>query len=153
MPLSKIFWVGLGIGSFAYLTYVMQYRISSVPGLHYDEAYFASKAIEVNQTGVNSVHGMNTFTSSLYPALVSVIFKYFGVSIYNLRFLSVLLNLVGVLVIAIFVAMRFSVVQSLLYLLFVNLSTYFILFARVAFEVTAINHLLVSFSHFVYIHY
>ena len=144
MPYSRILLLSLVILSFAYLSYITQYKIASVPGLHYSEAYFGSKAIEINQTGVTSIHGMNVITSSFYPAFVSVFFKYFGVSIYNLRLISVLLNLVGVFLVASFIAIRFSLIQSLLYLLFVNISTYFILYARVAFEVTAFNHFLVS---------
>ena len=54
MPYSRILLLSLVILSFAYLSYITQYKIASVPGLHYSEAYFGSKAIEINQTGVTS---------------------------------------------------------------------------------------------------
>ena len=135
--------------AFAYLFLLLTYNLTGFTGLHVDEAWLGLVAAQIAESGIQSIHGMNTYSGTAFSALVSLLFVSDEISVFNLRLPGVLFNFLGMLILA-YNAYRFEGRFGfwsflILLLLFPGL---FVL-ARIAWEVTAFHFFLISIKVFV----
>ncbi len=115
-----------------------------MPGLHADEARFGLASLDVLQRGIQTIHGVNHRTGAAYPWLVSVAFRLGGTSVWTLRSVGAIANLLAVALLT-WSLHRYRSKRAVAFLLLIVVCSPFIVVnARVAWEVTALQFLLVS---------
>ncbi len=134
----------LAAAMLGYFLFILTYNLTDFTGLHVDEAWMGLNALSINEGGLQSLHGMNTYTGSLFSVLLAEVFKSIGVSVFSLRLPGAIANFIGALVLA-FIAHRHRGERgfwtlAVLLLAFPGIFA----FARVAWEVTAFHLLFVS---------
>ncbi|WP_224367537.1 hypothetical protein [Hyalangium versicolor] len=117
---------------------MMLYRFASFPGLHGDEAWTGLRALEHTERGFFTLHGMRFYAGSVYPYLLSLVFKARGASVESLRLPGLALNLAG-LGILLALLLRHSTRSAGLFLALSCTSLLLLLEARIAWEVMAWN--------------
>jgi hypothetical protein len=119
--------------------------LGTMPGLHGDEAWFGLRAVAIAAGRDLSIHGMNGYTGSLFPYLVSISFGLFGRSVTSLRAVGVAANVASLAVAAVVCAIVGERRRSALPLLvFASASMFVTSESRIAWEVAALNPLLAS---------
>ncbi|WP_276225310.1 hypothetical protein [Niabella beijingensis] len=123
------------IAVFLYFLFWWTYKLASLPGLHGDEAWFALKGVEFNQSGIHELQGMNSYTGIFQSLFDSIFFKIFHIGIIEMRVTGVILNLSAI-------AILYSVFRSLrkpktfiIFSLLLSQSALFLISPRVAWEV------------------
>jgi hypothetical protein len=117
---------------------MMLYHFASFPGLHGDEAWTGLRALEHSERGFFTLHGMRFYAGSLYPYLLSLVFKARGASVESLRLPGLVLNLTG-LGILFALLLRQSARSVGLFVALSCTSLLLLLEARIAWEVMAWN--------------
>jgi hypothetical protein len=115
------------------------YKLDTLPGLHGDEAWFGLKAELYNRSGVDRLLGMNGYTGILQSLASAVSFKYFDINVFSLRLPGVICNSITLLGVLIYLFWRHRLRTVLLFVLFLGQSGSFLLFPKVAWEVTSFN--------------
>lgn len=128
--------------SYAFL--LIFFRLSEIPGLHGDEAWFGLYASEILEGGLSSLHGLNTYTGSLYSLVISLIFKLGGVDVFTLRLTGAILNLLGLAILAINIDKYLGRISLFILFLVIFSSPHFFLYSRIAWEVCAFQFFLIS---------
>lgn len=137
----------------SYLLAVMTVNLSSFPGLHADEAWVGLNANNIIYNGVRSIHGVNTYTSSLYSALVALGFMKFGVHLFTLRFVGVFLNLLSFAIVAFSYYKYVDKKATFLYLALLLSCSSLLLFPRIAWEVCALQGFFLSIKFSILLKY
>lgn len=115
------------------------FRLEELPGLHGDEAWFGLTANSYSETGIKSPVGMTFYTGILQSLASFITFKYFGIGVFQLRLPGVILNFLT-LVIAVIVFVRYQQYRMLtLFMLLVMQSSIFVLYPKLAWEVTTFS--------------
>jgi len=87
---------------------------------------------------------MNTYTGSLYAWLLSWVFTYFPPDVFSLRIGGVLLNGMAMVIATWHFAKRFGLRSALVWLYLLSTSALFVFKSRLAWEVTALQNLLLT---------
>ncbi len=127
-----------------YACFLIFFGLSEFPGLHGDEAWLGIYASEMLEDGVRSIHGMNTYSGSIYSCIVSIVFRCAGINVLTLRMAGALCNVLGLLWLTIHFWKYVSVSASFVFLSVVFASPFFLLYSRVAWEVCALQFLLLA---------
>jgi hypothetical protein len=117
---------------------MMLHRFASFPGLHGDEAWAGLRALEHTERGLFTLHGMRYYAGSLYPYVLSLVFKAQGASVASLRLPGLVLNLTG-LALLLAVLFRHSTRSAGLFIALSCTSLLLLLQTRLAWEVMAWN--------------
>jgi hypothetical protein len=117
-------------------------RLDSFPGLHGDEAWVGLRAIEQQARGMFTLRGMNGYTGSLFPEIVSLVFSIIPAGIGSLRLAGAILNGLALIVTAL--ALRKRGTAALCFTLAMGSSLLFLFYSRVAWEVNALQNLLLA---------
>lgn len=117
-------------------------RLDSFPGLHGDEAWIGLRAIEQQARGMFTLRGMNGYTGSLFPEIVSLVFSIVPAGIGSLRLAGAILNGLALGVTA--HALRKRGAAALYFILTMGSSLLFLFYSRVAWEVNALQNLLLA---------
>lgn len=136
-------WAGLAL-AFAYLAAMMARRFSEFPGLHGDEAWAGLYSLRILKEGVRSIHEMNTYTGPLYGWIVSRSFAALGVEVWSLRLPGLLANAAAAALMAVHLARRIGFPSAFAWLYLLASSALFVLKSRVAWEVYALQNLLLA---------
>jgi hypothetical protein len=140
------------MGVFLYLAWLIFYRLSSLPGLHADEARFGLASINVMEYGIKTIHGVNSRTGALYPWIISLAFRLKGVNIFALRSVGAIANLAALALLTWSLHRYRGNRAVVLLLLIVLASPFFPINARVAWEVSALQFLLISIQISILLH-
>src|SRR5215831_8954145 len=142
-PMRRVWsWV-IALGC-VYLLALLSFRLAQFPGLHGDEAWLGLFALRIRDQGLYSPHEMNTYTGSLYAWLLSWVFTYFPPDVFSLRIGGVLLNGSAVVIATWHFAKRFGLGSALVWLYLLGTSALFVFKSRLAWEVTALQNLLLT---------
>jgi hypothetical protein len=137
-PLSRI----LTIALLATLTVAVTYHLPDFPGLHGDEAWAGLRALDIQQKGLFTIHGMNVYTGALFPQIVAAVFSVLGADVLSLRLPGAILNCLAVVIlVATFWRRGYS--AFIVTLLFAS-SFLFLFSSRVAWEVCALQNFLLA---------
>lgn len=117
-------------------------RLDSFPGLHGDEAWVGLRALEQQDRGMFTLRGMNGYTGSLFPEIVSLVFSVVPAGIGSLRLAGAILN--GLALILTALTLRKRGTAALCFMLAMGSSLLFIFYSRVAWEVNALQNLLLA---------
>lgn len=131
------------VAACGYLLGLLCYRVAEFPGIHGDEAWMGLFALRMRD-GLPSPHGMNTYTGSLFGWLISRSFAWLGPGHFALRLPGVLANAAAALLLAGQLARRVSLAAAWCWVFLAGTSAMFLLHARVAWEVYALQPLLLS---------
>ena len=115
-------------------------RLSLFPALHGDEAWLGLAAW--NGSANNTLHGMNSYTGSLFSRMVAAQFSLSGASVFSLRLPGAVCNGAAMILIAAILWRRGQAAFFAL-LLFAS-SLLFLFYSRVAWEVSALQNLLLA---------
>jgi hypothetical protein len=140
------------IGVFLYLALLIFYRLSSLPSLHADEARFGLASISVMEHGIKTIHGVNSRTGALYPWIISLGFQLKGANVFALRSVGAIANLAALALLAWSLHRYRSNRAVAILLLVVVASPFFPINARVAWEVSALQFLLISIQISILLH-
>jgi hypothetical protein len=127
-----------------YVMALLSFHLAQFPGLHGDEAWLGLFALRIRDQGLYSPHEMNSYTGSLYAWLLSWVFTYFSPDVFSLRIGGVLLNGAAVVIAAWHFAKRFGLGSALIWLYLLGTSALFVFKSRLAWEVTALQNLLLT---------
>lgn len=119
-------------------------RLPAFPGLHGDEAWVGLFALRMRLRGLYTPHLMNTYTGALYAWVVKCFFDVFGVSVGSLRLPGALLNVAAWLVIWRAAARAGGAKAGLVWCALAASSAIVVLKSRVAWEVYALQPLLLG---------
>jgi hypothetical protein len=143
----------VGLAAMAwYLSWLIFFRLDALPGLHADEARFGLASINVINHGITTIHGVNERTGAAYPWLVSLAFRMAGVNVLALRSVGAVANLAGLALLAWSLHRYRSRKAVAAFLLIVLASPFFVINARVGWEVTALQFLLISIQISILLH-
>ena len=117
-------------------------RLDSFPGLHGDEAWVGLRALEQQARGMFTLRGMNGYTGSLFPEIVSLVFSLVPPGVGSLRIAGAILNGLSLGVTAL--ALRRHGAAALYFALAMGSSLLFMFYSRVAWEVNALQNLLLA---------
>jgi hypothetical protein len=117
-------------------------RLGSFPGLHGDEAWVGLRAFEQQARGLFTLRGMNGYTGSLFPGIVNLAFATLPADVASLRLPGAVLNGLALVVTA--VALFKRGLAALAFLLCMGSSLLFLFYGRVAWEVNALQNLLLA---------
>lgn len=117
-------------------------RLNSFPGLHGDEAWVGLRALEQQARGMFTLRGMNGYTGSLFPEIVSLVFSIVPAGVGSLRLAGALLNGLALGVTAL--AFRKRGTAAFCFTLAMGSSLLFLFYSRVAWEVNALQNLLLA---------
>ncbi|QPF94575.1 hypothetical protein [Bradyrhizobium commune] len=117
-------------------------RLDSFPGLHGDEAWVGLRALEQQARGMFTLRGMNGYTGSLFPEIVSLVFAMVPAGTGSLRLAGAILN--GLALGATAQALRKRGAAALYFALAMGSSLLFLFYSRVAWEVNALQNLLLA---------
>ena len=118
------------------------FRLPSFPGLHGDEAWVGLRALEQHAKGFFTIRGMNAYTGSLFPQIVTLASSLLSPGVLSLRLPGVLLNWLALVLMAAALWKRGSAALS--FLLLMGSSLLFLFYSRVAWEVNALQNFLLS---------
>src|SRR5215813_13178846 len=127
-----------------YVLALLFFHLAQFPGLHGDEAWLGLFALRIRAQGLYSPHGMNSYTGSLYAWLLSWVFAYFPPDVFSLRLGGMLLNGAAVVIATWHFAKRFGLSSALVWLYLLGTSALFVFKSRLAWEVTALQNLLLT---------
>ena len=134
-------WIG-GCALLGVIALALRIRLGDFPGLHGDEAWLGLDAMRIQAHGLVSLDGMNRYSGSLFPALVSLAFAHWGAGIVALRLAGVILNAVAACLMAF--TLRKQASAAFLFVLLLASSLLFLFYGRVAWEISALFHLLLA---------
>jgi hypothetical protein len=137
---KRVWLVGVG----AYVLVVLSYHLSVFPGLHFDEAWFGLDALRIRSQGLTSAHGMRAYTGALFPWLLAEVFRASSPGVFTLRLPGVLLNTAGLLILLGSVQRNAGRRSAVLLFLLFGSSLLFLWMSRVAWEVSALQLVLVA---------
>lgn len=135
-------WVALALA--AYLIALLFYRAAVFPGLHGDEAWIGMFSLSTLGQGLFSIQEMNAYTGALFGWLLALVFKLFGPSFAALRLPGVVLNTAAAMLLAVHFYRRIGPAAGLAWLYLLATSSMFLWHARVAWEVCALQPILLS---------
>ncbi len=118
-------------------------RLADVPAMTSDESWMGIFALRVLARGVDSVHEMNRYTGPLYGVVVSGFLSAFGTSIASLRAFGALCNAGALIATWAHLRRRISPQAGAFWLLLAAGSAYWLMKSRLAWEVYALQPLLV----------
>lgn len=129
------------------ITCVWLYKLSLFPGLHADEAWFGIRANELNKGGAFKWHGMNHYSGSLQEMLSAISFKLLGKGIYQLRIGGLICNTCALVLFVKTLRDIFANRQvAVIFLLLLAQSSAWLVYPRIAWEVTSLTLLFLSIS-------
>ena len=144
-PLSmRRVWSCMAVLGCVYVMALLSFHLAQFPGLHGDEAWLGLFALRIRDRGLYSPHEMNTYTGSLYAWLLSWMFTVFPPDVFSLRLGGVLLNGAAVVIATWHFAKRFGLSSALVWLYLLGTSALFVFQSRLAWEVTALQNLLLT---------
>ena len=117
-------------------------RLNSFPGLHGDEAWVGLRALEQQARGMFTLRGMNGYTGSLFPEIVSFVFSITPPGAGSLRLAGAILNGLALGLTALALWKRGA--AALYFALAMGSSLLFLFYSRVAWEVNALQNLLLA---------
>ncbi|MGY8660841.1 hypothetical protein Q3C01_00550 [Bradyrhizobium sp. UFLA05-109] len=117
-------------------------RLNSFPGLHGDEAWVGLRAFEQEARGMFTLRGMNGYTGSLFPEIVTVIFSIISPGVGSLRLAGVVLNSLALGLTVLALGRRGA--AAIYFVLLMGSSLLFLFYSRIAWEVNALQNLLLS---------
>lgn len=117
-------------------------RLNSFPGLHGDEAWVGLRALEQQARGMFTLRGMNGYTGSLFPEITSLVFSIIPASVGSLRLAGAILNGLALGLTALALWKRGA--AALYFALAMGSSLLFLFYSRVAWEVNALQNLLLA---------
>ena len=117
-------------------------RLNSFPGLHGDEAWVGLRALEQQSRGMFTLRGMNGYTGSLFPEIASLVFSIIPASVGSLRLAGAILNGLALGLTALALWKRGA--AALYFALAMGSSLLFLFYSRVAWEVNALQNLLLA---------
>ncbi len=143
-PPVRWVWSWMAVMGCIYVLALLSFNLTQFPGLHGDEAWLGLFALRIRDRGLYSPHEMNTYTGSLYAWLLSWVFTYFPPDVFSLRLGGVLLNGAAVVIATWHFAKRFGLSSALVWLYLLGTSALFVFKSRLAWEVTALQNLLLT---------
>ena len=126
----------------ATITAALFLRLPSFPGLHGDEAWVGLRALEQHANGMFTLRGMNGYTGSLFPQLVTLASSVFSQGMFSLRLPGAIFNWLALLLMTIALWKRGT--AALCFLLLMGSSLLFLFYSRVAWEVNALQNFLLA---------
>ena len=117
-------------------------RLQSFPGLHGDEAWVGLRALEQHAKGLFTLRGMNGYTGSLFPEIVTFANSIFTPGVLSLRLPGAVLNWLALVLMTVALWKRGR--AALTFLLLMGSSLLFLFYSRVAWEVNALQNFLLS---------
>jgi hypothetical protein len=117
-------------------------RLETFPGLHGDEAWTGLRALAQQSRGMFTLNGMNRYTGSLFPEIVAMSFSMLPPGVGSLRLPGVLLNCSAQLLMA--VTLWRHGASAICFALLLGSSLLFLFYSRVAWEVNALQNLLLA---------
>ncbi|MGV7214962.1 hypothetical protein [Bradyrhizobium sp. UFLA05-112] len=117
-------------------------RLNSFPGLHGDEAWVGLRAFEQQARGMFTLRGMNGYTGSLFPEIVTMSFSIISPGVGSLRLAGVVLNSLALGLSAVALWRRGG--AAIYFVLLMGSSLLFLFYSRVAWEVNALQNLLLA---------
>ena len=132
------------IGAGGYVLLVLSVNLAGFPGLHGDEAWFGLEALRIQGHGLTTAHGMNPYTGALFPWLLAEASRVLPPSVLTLRLPGVLLNTAALLILLWSVERAAGRRRAILLFLLFGSSLLFLWLSRVAWEVTALQPLLLA---------
>lgn len=131
-------WLFLALGAACLLA-----RLGAVPALSLDEAWIGLFADRLRGAGAYTPHQMNHYTGPLYAWAASWVMQTRGISVESLRLLGALLNTLALLGGWVHLRRRFGAEAGLAWAVLCAASPYLLLKSRLAWEVYALQPLLV----------
>lgn len=135
---NSYWWLGISAILVLVIASSWLFRLELLPGLHGDEAYFGMQAGDFLSAGVDRIYGLNSYTGVLFSSLVSLSFKLFGMSVQSLRMTGTLLNIAALALSVVFWLKAKNVKGLTFFLLLICQSALYMLYPRIAWEVTAL---------------
>jgi hypothetical protein len=115
-------------------------NIGTLPGLRMDEAWFGLDALAIRDHGLFTPYASNWYTCTLYPWIIAQVFSVFHPGVIALRMPGVILNSI-VAALAAYVAGSIAGWGGFAAATALMLSPFYLLFARHAYEVSALQNL------------
>ena len=116
-------------------------RLSVLPGISSDEAWFGLEALDIKAHGLFSPYASNWYTGTIYPWLVSKIFAHVPPSVFTLRFAGAAQNVVAAALAIYFAGLFFGRAAALAVSACMVLPFY-AMFSRHAYEVCGLQNIL-----------
>ena len=132
----------LALAILALLLVELLWRLSSFPGLHGDEAWVGLRALEIREKGFFSLHGMTAYTGALFPQVVALAFSVLKPDVLALRLPGVVFNWLALAIL--FVTFRKRGYTAFYAMLLFASSLLFLFYSRVAWEVSALQNMLLA---------
>ncbi|MES2378137.1 MAG: hypothetical protein V4553_16225 [Bacteroidota bacterium] len=129
-----------------YFAFAGFYKLNYLPGLHGDEAWIGIKANSFNQFGIHQIRGMNTYTGILQILISQLVFKVWGIGVFQLRAGTVVLNILTFLTIIFYLIKQKQSGSAIFYMLILAQSSLILAFYRVAWEVNTLTHFFLATS-------
>ncbi|WP_343557481.1 hypothetical protein [Sphingobacterium sp.] len=129
------------------------FKLTMFPGLHADEAWFGIRANEINIDGTFRWHGMNHYTGAFQEMLSAASFKIAGKGIFQLRAAGLLCNIIAL--IFLLRSLRTLIPNRWITIYFILLlaqSIVWLVYPRIAWEVTSLTLLFFSLSFWSTLH-
>ena len=140
----RVWQLALASAAVLYLLFLLTWNSAGLTGLHGDEAWLGLHGLKIQNEGLFSLHGMNSYTGSFYSGLLATVFRSFGASVESLRLPGALVNFLGILLLA-YNARRWAGWRGLwAFVALLLASPGILVLARVAWEVTAFHLSLVA---------
>jgi hypothetical protein len=117
-------------------------RLGSFPGLHGDEAWMGLRALEQQARGMFTLRGMNGYTGSLFPEIVTMSFSILSPTVDSLRLPGAILN--GLALLLMTAALWKRGAAAIYFVLLMGSSFLFVFYSRVAWEVNALQNFLLA---------
>jgi hypothetical protein len=147
-PYAGILGFGLIILLLAGILSVWFYKLQLFPGLHGDEAVFGLRACDFNEKGIDKPYALNYYTGILFSWVLSLVFKVLGPGVFQMRLAAVALNLIALFIICLLL-FKGQVRTLVLFLVLLGQSALYLLYPRIAWEITAFNFLFLAMMIFV----
>jgi hypothetical protein len=135
-------WVAAG--AFGYLVVLLSFRLDRFPGLHGDEAWTGLFALRLASLGLYTPRAMNSYSGPLFAWLVSRMFHVVQPGVASLRLLGVAANACAVLILLVHFGRRFGMSRAFGWLLAIATTPMFLMKWRVAWEVYALQNLMIA---------
>ena len=139
---SNIAYAGLLASITAIIAAGLLVKLNSFPGLHGDEAWVGLRALEQQARGMFTLRGMNGYTGSLFPEIVTLVFSIIPPGTSSLRLPGAILN--GLALGLTSLALWKRGASALYFVLAMGSSLLFMFYSRVAWEVNALQNLLLA---------
>jgi len=140
----RVVWMCAAVGLIALIATALFIRLGSAPPQHGDEAWIGLFALHLRDTGLDTPHGMNTYTSPLYAWLLAQVFRITSPNQLSLRLPGTGANLCAAVFMALHLGRRFGGRPALIWLLFLTATPMFLLKSRIAWDVYALQYLLMT---------